>query len=657
MEAGSAQPKRSDSAGRRRTRWRAGILIAVQLLMVAHYVHWKLAGKTLAPLELNEVMHTIELGVITAGFLFMAAAFLATVAFGRFFCGWGCHILALQDLCAAGLRRIGLKPRPIRSRLLLAVAPLTALYMFVWPTVARLIVQAYPATESVLGSRPEFRLRVLGDGEGWASFVTSDYARNLPGPVIAILTFVVAGFVIVWLLGSRSFCGNICPYGVLFRVADGLSPGRIAIQGDCLGCNACTRTCSSGIQVREEVNTFGRVVDPRCLKDMDCVDVCSGRVLRWKFTKPAFFQGWRRGRSRIPWDLTLREEVLAGFLVLASLAVYRGLYRVVPFFLTLALGASTAAAVVLALRSWRKGQVRTHRGRVAAAVLAVGLLIYHAPVRWHEFMGDRIVHRIRSREGPDDRGDLLALIGHLEARERWGWVHPPDIDVSLSDALRRLGRHVAAAEVMERRLAKASLRASQDRSLAFDCARAWLLAGRAAQAERWADRIVDALTEKGQEKDHGEELWATLELRADARLRQGRLEEAESDLRRVAAQAPGRPSVELAISQIDAESGRLDEAIRRLDTLVRRHPDLAFAHYNLGVLLAARGDKEAAIRAYRRTLDLAPADGDALNNLGLLLMDSGRLGEAEMLFRKALALHPSDPRPARNLTVLLRNLH
>ena len=651
MEPGSSRGKLNSAAHTRRTRWRAGVLIVVQILMVAHYVHWKLAGKTLAPLELNEVMHTIELGVVTAGFLFMSAALLATLVFGRFFCGWGCHILALQDLCAALLGRFGLKPKPIRSRLLLAIAPITALYMFVWPTVARLIVHAYPSTEAILGPRPDFQLRVLADGEGWASFVTTDYARNLPGPVIAIMTFLVAGFVIVWLLGSRSFCGNVCPYGVLFRVADGLSPGRIAIKGDCLGCNACTRTCSSGIQVRDEVNRFGRVVDPRCLKDMDCVDVCSGRVLAWRFTKPAFFRGWRKGRSRIPWDLTLGEEALALLLVLSSLVVYRGLYRVVPFFLTLALGASTAAAVILALRSWRSQELQRNRGRVVAAVLAVGLLAYHAPVRWHEAMGDRLVERIRTREGPVARADLIALVNHLKARRRWGWVHPADIDVSLTDALRRLGRHAAAAQLMEERLDGSPL----PTALAFDCARAWLLAGRPDRAETWADRILEVL--EGRDVHAREELWTTLELRADAHLRQGHLDAAERDLRRVAEEEPGRPSVELAISQIDAEKGHLDKAIRRLDVLVRRHPDLASAHYNRGVLLAAQGNKAAAIQAYRRTLALTPADGDALNNLGLLLMDSGRLGEAELLFRKALALNPGDPRPARNLTVLLRNLH
>ena len=45
--------------------------------MAAHYAHWKLSGRTLAPLELNEVMHTLELGIVTAGFLFMVAAFLS----------------------------------------------------------------------------------------------------------------------------------------------------------------------------------------------------------------------------------------------------------------------------------------------------------------------------------------------------------------------------------------------------------------------------------------------------------------------------------------------------------------------------------------------------------------------------------------------------
>ena len=124
--------------------------------MAAHFIHWQIAGETLAPLELNEVMHTLELGIVTAGFLLMALALLSVLIFGRFFCSWGCHILALEDLCAWMLGKVGIRPRPVRSRLMLVVPPLALGYMFVWPQVKRVLVNTWPALTSSLGEVPTF---------------------------------------------------------------------------------------------------------------------------------------------------------------------------------------------------------------------------------------------------------------------------------------------------------------------------------------------------------------------------------------------------------------------------------------------------------------------------------------------------------------------
>ena len=98
------------------SRWRAGSLIAVHLLIGLHIAHWLATGQTLAPLEFNEVLHTLHLGIITAGFLFMALTIVGTLVAGRFFCSWGCHILALQDLSAWLLDKLEIRPQPIRSR-------------------------------------------------------------------------------------------------------------------------------------------------------------------------------------------------------------------------------------------------------------------------------------------------------------------------------------------------------------------------------------------------------------------------------------------------------------------------------------------------------------------------------------------------------------
>src|SRR4029453_9323196 len=81
------------------SRWRAAALILLNLLMIAHIIQWRVMGKTVSPIEPSETMYTLQKGFINAGFIFFSLAILATLVFGRFVCGWGCHILALQDFC------------------------------------------------------------------------------------------------------------------------------------------------------------------------------------------------------------------------------------------------------------------------------------------------------------------------------------------------------------------------------------------------------------------------------------------------------------------------------------------------------------------------------------------------------------------------------
>ena len=94
------------------------VLIVVHLLIAAHIVQWVVAGSTVSPVEPSESMQTLELGEINAGFVFFVVAILATLIFGRYFCGWGCHVVALQDLCTWMMNKIGVRPKPFRSRLL-----------------------------------------------------------------------------------------------------------------------------------------------------------------------------------------------------------------------------------------------------------------------------------------------------------------------------------------------------------------------------------------------------------------------------------------------------------------------------------------------------------------------------------------------------------
>jgi len=324
-------------------RWRAGALIAVHVLIGLHIAHWAIAGRSLAPLEFNEVVYTLEAGLVTAGFLLMATAVLATAVVGRFFCGWACHLLALQDLCAWLLEKVGITARPIRSRVLRTAPWIVMGYMFVWPQLVRL-VQGAPAPA----------LHVAGPDEAWASFVTDQFWRNLPGPWITALTLLICGFAIVYLLGSRAFCLDACPYGAVFALADRVAPGRIRLRGSCTDCGRCTAVCQSGIWVHEEVQRFGNVVDPACLRDMDCVAACPEGALSFGFGRPAGLSSLvRQDRKPRGFHWSLGEDLLAGGVMLAAILTFRGLYEAVPFLMAVGIGCAAAAMTVLALRLWR----------------------------------------------------------------------------------------------------------------------------------------------------------------------------------------------------------------------------------------------------------------------------------------------------------------
>ncbi len=76
-------------------------------------------------------------------------------------------------------------------------------------------------------------------------------------------------------------------------------------------------------------------------------------------------------------------------------------------------------------------------------------------------------------------------------------------------------------------------------------------------------------------------------------------------------------------------------------------------HYNLGVILAKRGEPEEAEEHYRRSIEINPRYADAHNNLGILLRKRGELEEAEGHYRQALKIHPPLAQTHFNLGIIL----
>jgi len=629
IPAGTVDPPRpgADAAAvpsrPRYSRWRAATLAGVYVLMGLHIAHWKIAGRTLAPLELNEVMYTLELGIVTAGFLFMAVVCIATLVFGRFFCSWGCHILALEDLCAWILGKLGVRPKPVRSRVLLLVPPIAMLYMFAWPQFSRW-----------LDAKPSLGLHLASDTDGWASFVTTDFWRNLPGPWVAAVTFLVCGFVSVYVLGSRAFCIYACPYGAVFKVLDRFAPGRIVSAGDCSDCGACTAACQSHVRVKEELVLHGMVVNPACLKDLDCVAACPSGKVRFGFQRPPGLRSFTDLRALRPrFDYSLREDLVMATVFIVVLTIARGLYDTVPFLLALALAGVGAFLSVFLVRAAAARDLRWNSLRikdagkwtaigsvfVALAGLAAAATIHSSWIRAHEFLGARAMgaleRSLATGAGPDPAAVETAR-AHLETCRRFGLMVPSRLEASIA----RLDE----------------------------------IRGDSAAAERGFRRVL------GRHPDH---LHARLAL-ARVVARAGRPQEAAEVLRAGLEAGPANPreramfeefaaTAHLGLGEQMADEGKLEEAAQHLQSSISLRPRCREARYALGVVLTALGRGEEAISQYEGAIAIEPDDPDLLNNLAWLYMERESLDQAEPKLRRALELAPGHAASHYNLARLL----
>jgi polyferredoxin len=200
-------------------------------------------------------------------------AILLTLVFGRWFCGWACHLVALQDLCAWLL---GASAEAAAG----ALAPAGAGAVGgrgVHVRVAAASCTARPAR----APSPE-----AGDWELAPPTICGRRSRVIMAP----LTLLVVGFLIVWWLGAKGFCTHGCPYGAFFarptasrrahqghrRVRRTAATARASAPATC----ACTRRSPS----------TAKIVDPGCMKCLDCVSVCPKDAL--------YFGLARRSRSR-----------------------------------------------------------------------------------------------------------------------------------------------------------------------------------------------------------------------------------------------------------------------------------------------------------------------------------------------------------------------
>jgi len=95
------------------------------------------------------------------------------------------------------------------------------------------------------------------------------------------------------------------------------------------------------------------------------------------------------------------------------------------------------------------------------------------------------------------------------------------------------------------------------------------------------------------------------------------------------------------------------EAERAYRHVLSLKPDDIDALGNLGNVLRAQGDLEAAQSVYERVVTLKPDHAEGYNNVGVVLKERGKVEAAETAWQRALALKPDNAEAHCNLGMLL----
>lgn len=609
---------------------RAAVLIGIHVLIAAHIAHWWVTGSTLSPLEPSEGMEFSKHGLINAGLIFFVVMILSTMIFGRFFCGWGCHLVALQDGSRWLLGKFGIKPRPFKSRLLIFVPILAFVYMFLYPL-------AYWIW------RPD---RALVTG---TALTKSAFWETFPGWGVAVFTFVVCGFVIIYLLGAKGFCTYGCPYGGIFGLVDKAAPLRIRVTDACEHCGHCTAVCSSNVRVHEEVRDFGAVVDPGCMKCMDCVSVCPNDALYLGFGAPAMLtkprgEKKRAARSQYTWS----EELLLGVLFVGALFAFRGLYGLVPFLLSLGLAAIVAYLGVQGLRLvyqpsvsiGRWGLKRAERVTgvgVVFVVLMIGLLafwVHSGLIQYHDYAAKRSFSALsnrqfahsRSADSVEEAAMLGEAIGHSEFVHRWSLVPTG----TAAERLAALKRYSGDFDAFERLMAEAIALEPGNSAVRIHLADELAASGRLEEAVAWYRRAVEA------ESDSIEAIVKLGQSLAGT----GKGEEAVSLLERASSERRASADLPYNLGVLHTMAGRVEEAERCFREALERRPGHLEARENLAGVLCSLGKFEEGISQFRLAIEENPDDGETHALMALALERVGRLDEAREHMQAAASLAP-----------------
>ena len=145
-------------------------------------------------------------------------------------------------------------------------------------------------------------------------------------------------------------------------------------------------------------------------------------------------------------------------------------------------------------------------------------------------------------------------------------------------------------------------------------------------------------------------LWSILAKTAD--LLETRPDVAERQARAILESVPGQQQTLQLLVSARRVLGDVAGACALLTSMAHEHPDLASVHYELGLLLAELGDRDAAVSALSRVVKLEPNHPYAWRALGDAQAEVGNRDEAANAYARQFASSVMDVKMLEQMTTL-----
>lgn len=234
----------------------------------------------MAHIQFLPAVMALHLGIV-------AVLALLTLLFGRIYCSVICPLGIMQDIFTwFATRKNKHKFRYTKPRSLLryAVLGIFIVLMLLPVSSVALLIAPYSAYGRIAQNlfAPVYQLgnNLLAyfaeRAESYAFYSVDIWIRSLSTGVIALLTFILLGF-LAW-RGGRTWCNTVCPVGTLLGILSRFSWFRPVIDtAKCTGCKACEKRCKASC-----IDIATHTLDAsRCVACMNCIDQCKRGAIRF----------------------------------------------------------------------------------------------------------------------------------------------------------------------------------------------------------------------------------------------------------------------------------------------------------------------------------------------------------------------------------------